>query len=686
MILAIIQARMKSTRLPEKIMLKLSGKEALYHVHSRVKKSNLIDKVVIATSIEVEDDIVELFCKENQMNYYRGSENDVLDRFYKCAKYYGCNENDIIVRITSDCPLIDIQIVDQIIDEFLKHRVDYVSNTIKATYPDGLDAEVFSFKAMEEAWNEAKLSSEREHVTPYIKNNKKFKIRNYENGDDLSFYRWTLDEKKDYELIVKIYDELYNKKEFFDINDILNYINEYPELKYINKEYERDEGNKTSLKNDKIVKGRVSIMFEKSENLLERAKKVTPLGAQTYSKSYRYFCQGKSPYFIERGEGSKVWDVDGNEYIDFICALGPITIGYNDERVNNAIKNQLEKGIVFSQPSPNSVELAEKLVNIIPCAEMVRFVKNGSDATTACVKLARAYTNKSIVFACGYHGMQDWYIGATENNRGVPSEVGSLTKMFKYNDISSLEKLFDEYKDSVAAVILEPFQEDGPNDNFLEKVKKLADENNAILIFDEVKSGFWFALGGASEYFGVTPDMASFGKGMANGMPISVVAGKKDIMELIGTKGVFVSTTFGGESLSIAAALETIKILEEKGTYEHIWKMGNYMIDGLKLLVEKYELEEVVHVKGMAPYCGVDFYNFGDLDYLDFLTVYQHRMIEKGILTLGINNINLSHTEIEIKKYIEASEEAFKDIKLAINNGNIRDIVNCEKIKPIFKR
>lgn len=424
----------------------------------------------------------------------------------------------------------------------------------------------------------------------------------------------------------------------------------------------------------------------KSIKLLEKAKTLTPLGAQTYSKSYRYFCKGISPYFIERGEGCYVWDIDGNKYIDFICALGPIIIGYNHPSINNAISTQLKKGIVFSQPSSISVELSEKLTKIIPCAEMVRFVKNGSDATTSAVKLARAYAGKEIVAVCGYHGMHDWYIGSTENNKGVPKSVCKLTKSFHYNNINSLIKLFDKYKNKIAAVILEPFQANGPEDNFLENVKQITKENEAVLIFDEVKSGFWFALGGASEYFNVQPDIATFGKAMANGMPISVIAGKRKIMELIGTKGVFVSTTFGGETLSMAASLATIKILEQKSTYKHIWKMGNLMLNGLKELVKTHQINHLLKVSGLAPYCGLSFEGNETFDYLDINSIYQKVLTEKGILTLGMNHINLSHTEKEINEYLSATEEAIHYIKKSIKNKNYKNTVQNYKINPIFKR
>ena len=425
--------------------------------------------------------------------------------------------------------------------------------------------------------------------------------------------------------------------------------------------------------------------YENSMKLLERALKVSPLGAQTYSKSSRYYPKGNAPAFLEKGNGCYVYDVDGNEFIDFVCGLGPITIGYNIEEVNEAVKTQLDKGITFSLQSPVEVELAEKLTKIVPCAEMVRFVKNGSDATTAAIRLARAFTGRDLVALSGYHGMHDWSIGTTENNRGVPNDVCNLTKTFEYNDVNSLQELFEEYPNQIAAVILEPIQANGPKDNFLEKIKEITHKNGAILIFDEVVSGFRYALGGASELYGIAPDMASFGKGMGNGLPISAVAGRADIMELI-EEGIFVSTTFGGEALSLAGSIAALEILSQEGVYEKIWELGSMMHNGLQDLIEEFELNDVIMVSGLPPHCGVEFEGINSLDYLDITSIFIETMVENGILTVGINNLNVSHTEKEIEKYLDVARKAMVKIKKAIEQYSLEGILKGGKVDPVFKR
>lgn len=423
--------------------------------------------------------------------------------------------------------------------------------------------------------------------------------------------------------------------------------------------------------------------FVKTEKLLERELKVSPLASQTYSKSYRYFCRGVTPSYMDHGEGCYIYDVDGNKFIDFMCALGPITVGYNNQIVNQAVIDQVQKFASGSLQSELEVELAEELCRIIPCAEMVRFLKNGSDATTAAIRLARAYTGRDKVLMSGYHGMHDWSIGASANNKGVPKAVCDLTISFAYNDLEDLESKLKG--NDIAAVILEPIQSNGPEMNYLDRVKELTHKYGAILIFDEVVSGFHYALGGAQELFNVTPDLVAFGKGMANGYPISAVAGRKDLLEQI-ENGVFVSTTFGGDSVSMAAALATLSILEKPGYYDHINEIGTMLRDGIQERIDKYDLGEVVSVSGLAAHCGVDFEDYGTLSYLDIQSVYSQTMIQNGILVFAIYFLNSSHTKEDAQAYLDATDTAFALIREAINKDSVDEIIIDGKVNPVFKR
>lgn len=422
-----------------------------------------------------------------------------------------------------------------------------------------------------------------------------------------------------------------------------------------------------------------------SEGWLRRAKKVIPSASQTYSKSYRYFSEGVAPAFIAHGKGSHVWDVDDNEFVDFVMALGPITLGYNNEAVNQAVLKQLGKGIVFSLPSTLEAELAEKLVEIIPCADMVRFVKNGSDATSAAVRLARAFTGKDMVLACGYHGMHDWYIGSTENNLGVPACIQALIRTFPYNDLESLDRLLEKHKGHVAAVVMEPVRVEAPNSGYLKGVRKLADEHSIVLIFDEVVTGFRLALGGAQEYYGVTPDLSAIGKGMANGMPVSAVVGKGEIMELA-DRGAFISLTFGGEALSLAASLATIRELQENDVFAHTWRLGKDLRERAKHLVSGHELDEVVTVGGLDIMPGLFFHALGDASENDVMALFQQECFDNGILFLGVNYFCHAHCNSDIEKALAAYDSGLKALRKLKEGVPLEKLLVGKTLRPIFFR
>jgi glutamate-1-semialdehyde 2,1-aminomutase len=425
--------------------------------------------------------------------------------------------------------------------------------------------------------------------------------------------------------------------------------------------------------------------FVRSTELLARAKKVIPSASQTYSKSYRYYCEGAAPAFIERGEGCRLWDVDGNCYIDYLLALGPVTLGYCDPIVDAAIERQLRKGIVFSQSSPLEVELAEKLVNIIPSAEMVRFVKNGSDATSAAVRLARAYTGRDLILSCGYHGMQDWYIGASENNLGVPMAVQSLINTFPYNDAAALDAMLQDYSGQVAAVIMEPVRTEEPQPGYLEKVRALVDSHGALLIFDEVVTGFRVALGGAQSHYGVTPDLTALGKGLANGMPLSAVVGRSDIMRLA-DEGAFVSLTFGGETLSLAAALATIEQLQERNVFTHTWALGRRLHEGMVALVAGMGLGDVAYVAGTKIMPGLFFKPCGDASANDVLSLFQQEVISRGVLFLGVNYLCASHSEADIDFTLSVFEEGLAKVALLRQGVPLSALLRGQSYRPVFKR
>ena len=423
--------------------------------------------------------------------------------------------------------------------------------------------------------------------------------------------------------------------------------------------------------------------YNKSEEMLQRAMLTIPLGAQTFSKSLTQFPRGISPFFAERGEGAWLYDVDGNRYADFLNGLASITLGYNDPDVNNAVREQLDRGSIFSLSSCLEFEVAERIVEMVPCAEMVRFGKNGSDATSGAVRLARAYTGKDYIFICGYHGWHDWYIGATTKDLGVPKATKELTKRFDYNDISSLQKLFDEYKENVAGVILEPISFDEPKDNFLEQVKELTHQNNAVLIFDEVVSGFRFSNGGAQEYFGVTPDLATFGKGLANGYPLSAVAGNSEIMKLMET--VFFSFTFGGETLSLAAARAVLDKLKSQPVIHKMQGTGQTILDDVNTMITEYKFEELIRIKGLPVWTLIGINEFHGHDAFTWKTLLLQEMFANGVLTIGTHNISFSHAEEHIEQLKYGYRSFFEKVQNIMQGANMKEMLHADPLVPLFK-
>lgn len=427
----------------------------------------------------------------------------------------------------------------------------------------------------------------------------------------------------------------------------------------------------------------MSERYHKSEELLERALKTIPLGSQTFSKSKTQYPYGVSPYFIVKGQGSHVWDVDDNEYIDFINSLAAVTLGYNDPDVTAAVRAQLEDGIIFSLSHPIEMQVAEKIVEMVPCAEMVRFGKNGSDATSGAIRVSRAYTGRDHVAVCGYHGWQDWYIGSTARNKGVPKATRDLTHTFTYNDIESLNKIFNEFPDEVAAVILEPMNTTEPKECFLEKVKELTHKNGAVLVFDETITGFRYSNGGAQEYFGVTPDLATFGKGLANGYPVSAVAGKADIMHQM--EEVFFSFTFGGETLSLAAALATMTKLQQKPVIEMIRSQGKKVLKGVQGLIQQHEVGHIISVSGHPSWTFLNMKDEAPYSMWEIKTLFLQEMFARGILTFGTHNLSYSHSDEDLNKLLAAYNAVFPIIKDAVDNRKMRDHLSCKPLEPLFK-
>jgi len=679
-VVAIIQARMGSSRLPGKSLAEIEGRPMLWHVIQRVKRACLVDRVVVATSIAPADDAIEKMCREIGVPCHRGSEHNVLDRYYHAAREEKAAQ---VVRITADCPLIDPQLIDQVVRRFQRGDLDYASNTMVRTYPDGLDTEVFSFSALERAWHEAVKESEREHVTPYLRS-EKFRTANVENTLAFSrmHYRWTVDEREDLDFVRAVY-HAFRGKENFLTQDVLRLLQDQPEIEKLNSQIISNYGYYKSLFGDACAAPAPLRPIEKSKAWLERAQKVIPGAAQTFSKGADQHVRGVAPMFLAKGKGCRVWDVDGNEYIDYIQGLLPNILGYAHDEVNAAVAEQLSQGHSFSLPHPLEVELAERLTRLIPCAEMVRFGKNGSDATSGAVRAARALTGRERIACCGYHGWQDWYIGSTTRHAGVPQAVRALTHPFVYNDLASLQKLLGEHPGEFAAVIMEPVNFWPPAAGFLEAVKSAVHEHGALLIFDEICSGFHFGLGGAQKKFGVTPDLACFGKAMGNGFPISCIVGSAEVMKIF--KEIFFSFTFGGEVASMAAAMKVLDVLETTDALDRIDANGLVLQEGLNALAKEAGLQDRIQCIGYPFWSSIRFFDGDGKESLLVRSLFAQECVKRGVLLLATHNMTAAHDPLAIEQTLRVYAEVCKTMSKWLSGANPERFLEGSLIQPVFR-
>jgi glutamate-1-semialdehyde aminotransferase/spore coat polysaccharide biosynthesis protein SpsF (cytidylyltransferase family) len=678
-VLAVVQARMGSTRFPGKTLADLCGRPMLWHVVERAKSAAGVDAVMVATSTSPADDPIATFCTESGVPCFRGSENDVLDRFYRAAveRHAGT-----IVRITADCPLVDPQVIARLIARFAESDWDYVSNALRYTYPDGLDTEVFSFPALERAWREASKLSDREHVTPYIRAGK-FRICNVESAHAIPPdipRRWTVDYPSDLEFVRRIYTRLGPSADYRSVCQLLR---EDVTLREAHVDRIGNEGYYRSLFVEASAGPSPRLQLERSHEWLARSLKVIPGAAQTFSKKATQYVQGAAPVFLQSGSGCRVTDVDGNLYIDYVQGLLPNILGYAHPEVNRAVAEQLDAGNSFSLAHPIEVQLAERLTRLIPCAEMVRFGKNGSDATTGAVRAARAFTGRERIACCGYHGWQDWYIGSTTRNAGVPAAVGELTSSFRYNDLPSLEKLFQQHANEFAAVIMEPFNFVEPEPGFLESVRDLAHRNGALLIFDEICSGFHLGLGGAQKLFGVTPDLACFGKAMANGFAISCVLGREDVMQIFDE--IFVSFTFAGEAGPMAAAMKTLDILESTDALARIEANGRTLQEGLTVMIAEAGLEKRIRCTGRPQWSLLKFTDESGADDILLKNLFQQEAVKRGILILTTHNMTAAHDAVAATETLERYAQVLKTLGTLLQEANPARFLEGEMSQPVFR-
>jgi glutamate-1-semialdehyde 2,1-aminomutase len=421
--------------------------------------------------------------------------------------------------------------------------------------------------------------------------------------------------------------------------------------------------------------------IKKSEELYTRAARIMHPVTQTLAKGPGQYVQGVAPVYLKRGKDAHVWDVDGNEYIDYNMGIGPISLGYCYPKVDEAIANQLKDGITFSLMHELEVTFAELIHHVIPNAESIRIGKTGAEVCSAAVRVARAFTGRKKVLCCGYHGWHDWYIGVTSRDRGIPEETKELTNTFEYNNIQSV---IDSIDDETACVILEPFVFEQPQNDFLQLLQKVCRANGTLLIFDEMWTGFRIALGGAQEYFSIRPDLAVYSKAFANGMPISILTGRADVMQLF-EKEVFFFSTFGGEALSLAAAIATIEEMKEKKVQAVLQQKGKILKDGYNKIASELGILNITKCIGYDCRSMVTF-DASAGDPLILKSFVQQEMIKRGILWGGFHNMCYTHSEQDISYTLKAYAEVLLLLKDLVADNSVKAALKGKPVEAVFRK
>ncbi len=646
--IAIVQARQNSKRFPNKVLKKLNSQTIIDILNDKLKKSKKINDIVFAIPLKSSEKKLKNYLISKQIDFYEGSEKNVLERFYKAAKKYSA---DKIVRITADCPLLDIQLIDQVIDFSNNNPVyDYVSNTLNPTYPDGLDVEIFSLKALELAQKNSRTQFEKEHVTQFLIRNDRIKKYSYENNENYSQLRWTLDTPEDYKVLKKIFKNFKNKKNQ-GWKSVLNFC-----LK-----------NSHIMTNINYLRNYKSISLK--EKYWEKAKKYIPGQNSMISKHPDLYLKNLWPTYFKKAKGCSVWSLENKRYYDLsIMSAGTNILGYSNSSVNKSVILSLKNGNISTLNSYEEVLLAEKLISINPWAEKVLFSRTGGEANAMAIRLARAYTGKDKIAICGYHGWHDWYLSASKSNEyklrkeqlpfyssiGVPKKLLNTVFPFEYNNIKSLKNIISSNKD-IGAIKMEVERNEKPKNNFLKEVRKIANQYNIVLIFDECTTGFRETYGGIYKKYNVNPDIAIFGKALGNGYPITSIVGKKDLMDM--KNKTFMSSTFWTERTGPTAALKTLEIMEKIKSWDLITNKGKKISNFWKKIAKKYKMD--IKVQGIPSLCNFQFNSKFHNIFKGYIT---NEMLKRGFLANNIIYSSVAHKENILNKYFEYFEEVFEEL------------------------
>ncbi len=670
-VIAVIQARMGSTRFPGKVLQKVAGTPLIEIMINRLRRTKNINKIILATSVESNNDPLEACMAQLGIEVYRGSEVDVLERYYGAASLV---KSDYIVRLTGDCPFIDGELVDQVINGAIADDMDYYC-TASYCFPDGLDTEVFTFSALENAYYNATAPYDREHVTPFMRRNEQLRKGEYRIEEDYSDLRWTVDEPMDLEVVRAVMD-WFSPSIDFSWKDILALSKNKPELFALNKNIKRNEGAQLGT----------------GQKLWKRAKRVIPGGSMLLSKRAEMFLPDQWPAYFSKAKGCRVWDLDGRELIDMcIMGIGTNILGYGHPEVDDAVRKTVDSGNMATLNCPEEVYLAEKLIEIHPWADMVRLARSGGEANAIAIRIARAASGKDKVAICGYHGWHDWYLSTNLGDdkgldghllpglspTGVPRNLKDTVFPFSYNNYEELEALVAAR--DIGVIKMEVSRNRGPENDFLQNVRKLATQKGIVLIFDECTSGFRETFGGLHKKYGVNPDMAMFGKALGNGYAITATIGRREIMEA--AQSTFISSTFWTERIGPAAALKTLEVMEREKSWETITKTGLKIRQGWQDLADKYGL--TISHWGLPALTGFTFQSDHALAYKTLIT---QEMLAKGYLASNCVYASTEHTPEVVDGFFQALDPIFALIRECEDGRDVKALLKGPICHGGFKR
>ena len=672
-IIALIQSRVTSERFPKKVLEKIGKKPLFEFLYDRLNKSKLINEIAFVIPKNNNNNSFYKEIKKRSIKVFRGSEKNVLNRYFKASQYY---KSDIIVRITGDCPLVDHELVDTMLKKFLKNKIDFMSNNDPPTFPDGFDIEIFKFKHLKRANFFAEKKYDKEHVTPFIKkikNIKKFNLKN--NYGDYSSLRLTVDEKADIEFIKKIINAFKNKK--IDVRSVINFY----------------KTNKSFFKYSLSINRNEGSNLQKGQKLWIKARNLIAGNNMLFSKKSELFLPKYWPAYYKKTNGCKVIDLNGNSYFDLsLMGVGTNILGYSNPKVDQKVMQVIRDGNMSTLNNPNEVELAEMLLDINKWADQVKFARTGADASSIALRLARASTGKDQVAFCGYHGWHDWYLSSNLNDtkaldkalmadlqtKGVPKFLKGTSFPFRYNQIEDLKKIVSNKK--IGAIIMEVSRNVPPKNKFLNEVKDIAKKNNIVLIFDECSSGFRETFGGINIKYKIEPDVIIFGKALGNGYPINAVVGKKSVMN--NAENTFISSTFWTERIGSVAAIATLNEMKRIKSWEIISQKGDIITKEWKKISERYKLK--IETNGLRP---MPSFKFDYPEHNILKTFLTQEMLKSGFLAANTIYVSISHSERILKKYFYNIEKVFDKISKFENLKDIsKKLISNQPSQSTFKR